>query len=207
MHSSSVVMKTPPTTRRRRQRRRYITTTQTTSPKLLSSSSLLRFASVSVSLSSSGDSSNNASLKCIACGSPTGKSSCQRCGVARYCNRKCQVNHWTYHKKMCSTLNKRKEEGSLEADNNSSNVVLDSAWGRVGLNNLGNTCFLNSAMQVSHQHELSFVSYGVYTKLIHLLFLFKHLPVHDACCTTDKILLVRQIQCRYKHSQHTWNRW
>jgi len=101
----------------------------------------------SSSLSSGGDSSNNTSLKCSACGSPTGKSSCQRCGVARYCNRKCQVNHWTYHKKMCSTLNKRKEEGSLEADNNSSNVVLDSAWGRVGLNNLGNTCFLNSAMQ------------------------------------------------------------
>lgn len=102
------------------------------------------------SSSSSSKNSNNTSFKCSACGSPTGKSSCTRCGVARYCNRQCQMNHWTYHKKMCSKLKKQKEEGSLDANNSSStNLFLDSAWGRVGLNNLGNTCFLNSAMQVS----------------------------------------------------------
>lgn len=105
--------------------------------------------SSSLSCSSSSSVGNSTPFKCSACGSPTGKKSCQKCGVARYCNRKCQVNHWTYHKKTCSKLNKQKAEGSLDVNQSSTNLVLDSAWGRVGLNNLGNTCFLNSAMQVS----------------------------------------------------------
>ena len=165
-----------------------------------------RSSSLSSSSSSSSKNSNNTSFKCSACGSPTGKSSCTRCGVARYCNRQCQMNHWTYHKKMCSKLKKQKEEGSLDANNSSStNLFLDSAWGRVGLNNLGNTCFLNSAMQVSLPKcfVISFLVSECRSTHSQIL----HLSVHDACCTTDKILLVRQIQCRHKHSQHTWNRW
>jgi ubiquitin carboxyl-terminal hydrolase 4/11/15 len=79
--------------------------------------------------------------KCSACGSPTGTKTCTKCGVAHYCNRRCQVNHWSYHKKICQTL----KIGGLGAGGND---LLDySRWGRVGLNNLGNTCFLNSAMQ------------------------------------------------------------
>ena len=104
--------------------------------------------------SSNGSSSSKTSLKCSACGSPSGKSACRKCGVARYCDRQCQVNHWSYHKKFCSTINNQQQEGgdggsSLDNANSVSNHVLDSAWGRVGLNNLGNTCFLNSAVQVS----------------------------------------------------------
>lgn len=121
----------------------------------------------SSSLSSSSNNSVGASttFKCSACGSPTGTKTCQKCGVARYCDRKCQVNHWTYHKKTCSILKKQKEEGSLDDKQTSTNLVLDAAWGRVGLNNLGNTCFLNSAVQVSLQSVYSSLSSEVYTTL------------------------------------------
>ena len=40
-------------------------------------------------------------------------------------------------------VKEKKEEGKLDGN------ALDSKWGRVGLNNLGNTCFMNSAVQVS----------------------------------------------------------
>ena len=102
------------------------------------------FTRQSSSLSSSGSNNNgNTSYKCSACGSPAASSSCTRCGVAKYCNKDCQRTHWAYHKKMCPGLKEKKEKGKLDVN------ALDSAWGRVGLNNLGNTCFMNSAVQVS----------------------------------------------------------
>lgn len=89
--------------------------------------------------------------KCSACGSPTGTKTCTKCGVAHYCNRNCQVNHWSYHKKICQTLKIQRQEQQQQGGRlGAGNDLLDySRWGRVGLNNLGNTCFLNSAMQVS----------------------------------------------------------
>ena len=90
--------------------------------------------------------------KCSACGSPTGTKTCTKCGVAHYCNKRCQLNHWSYHKKICQTLKIQRQEQQQHQEGGlgGGNDLLDySRWGRVGLNNLGNTCFLNSAMQVS----------------------------------------------------------
>ena len=96
--------------------------------------------------SSSLSSSNTSSFKCSACGAPDATSKCVKCGVARYCNRSCQLNHWSFHRKMCPTLKKQQEECAA-GGNNDNSLKSQSECGRVGLNNLGNTCFLNSAVQ------------------------------------------------------------
>lgn len=98
-------------------------------------------------LSSSADTTNS----CFVCMSPA-KSQCSRCSAVHYCSRSCQQAHWNYHKSWC------KEAGNSSDLSRSDfvTVVNIGRRGRVGLQNLGNSCYLNSILQcLSHIQPLT----------------------------------------------------
>lgn len=64
------------------------------------------------------------------------------CKQAHYCDTDCQNEDRLYHEEVCSFLNRcDKETFSL------TKVTKHSRQGLAGINNLGNTCYMNSANQ------------------------------------------------------------
>ena len=82
---------------------------------------------------------------CGACKSPGATAQCTRCLSIRYCRKECQVSHWTYHKATCKAISASRKDSREETSPTSKVKAIDddpSEWGRIGLNNLGNTVSL-----------------------------------------------------------------
>jgi len=82
--------------------------------------------------------SSTTSALCYVCRKPS-KFLCTKCHLLNYCDKQCQISHWTsFHKKWCGKGAKYSEELKLKR-------------GKIGLHNLGNSCYLSSCLQcLSH---------------------------------------------------------
>eukprot|EP01041_Mallomonas_annulata_P005880 gene5880-11876_t len=84
---------------------------------------------------------------------PAASTRCGRCHSVYYCSRDCQLAHWPFHKGVCK--NKTGGEGGDVTVVVSSHVG-GGGGGRVGLRNIGNSCYLSASLQaLSHVAPLT----------------------------------------------------
>lgn len=77
---------------------------------------------------------------------------CRSCRAVNYCSVDCQRVHWPFHKRWCAAA-LRHQDLDCAAFRRALGL---NRRGRVGLHNLGNTCFLSSGLQcLSHIAPLS----------------------------------------------------
>uniref|UniRef100_A0A7S2STD1 ubiquitinyl hydrolase 1 n=1 Tax=Rhizochromulina marina TaxID=1034831 RepID=A0A7S2STD1_9STRA len=96
---------------------------------------------------------------CAAC-NRTAQSKCKRCNFVVYCNKHCQASHWKFHKKFCLA----------GVEDPSPKMTPQTRRGFVGLVNLGNSCYMNSAIAcLSHVYPITrhFLS-GVFKEELNL---------------------------------------
>ena len=114
-------------------------TKSTTTPVSSSTAAALAAASAS-SVSLIKKSAPVVTKACCMCGlrSPTVEL-CANCKTTNYCDKECQRLDWEKHKPVCKKI---KAGGDVPPDSNK-----DRRNGLVGLNNIGNTCYMGSALQ------------------------------------------------------------
>ena len=79
-------------------------------------------------------------------------SKCANCKAVYYCDAECQGVHWKYHKAWCKQAKESSQLPFLEFQKK----VPVGRRGKMGLINMGNSCYLNSSLQcLSHIKELT----------------------------------------------------